>query len=128
MNKKLLLRILPVLALLILAVAASCNSSPPSATSTGPSLPPGQTITDPNLQMPPYMNPENWAYVPRTLVDELKDSLDAKKKVLLVDIRYVELYELEHIPVAINVETSKILDGKWTPTGALTDPIVLYCN
>jgi hypothetical protein len=128
MNKKLLLRILPVIALLILTVAASCNSSPPSATSTGPSLPPGQTITDPNLQMPPYMNPENWAYVPRTLVDELKDSLDAKKKVLLVDIRYVELYELEHIPVAINVETSKILDGKWTPTGALTDPIVLYCN
>ena len=128
MSKKLAIRILPVVALLILMVAASCNSSPPSATSTGPALPPGQIITDPSLQMPPYANPDNWSYVPRTLVSELKEDLGAKKKVLLVDTRYVELYEAEHIPAAINVELSKIVDGKWTPTGALTDAIVLYCN
>ncbi len=73
-----------------------------------------------------YVNPENWTSVPRILVTELKQKMDAKQKLVLVDVRSPEEFAVEHIPGAVSVALFEITEGKWTPTGSIKDPVIMY--
>jgi 3-mercaptopyruvate sulfurtransferase SseA len=100
----------------------SCSSSNSQSTSE---------LTQPNSVgtlevMPPYMNAANWDSVPRYTVQELKQKMDDKQKMLLVDVRYPDDYAKQHIQGAINAFYADVVDGKWTPTGTIKDQVIMY--
>jgi hypothetical protein len=121
--KNYLFRALPALAMLAVMVSSACSS--PTPTQPTSEIPQGnmdQTFT----VAPPYMNPDNWAAVPRFSVQELKQKMDSKAKFLLVDVRYQDEFAEKHLPGAVLAQLQDVVDGKWLPTGGINDAIIIY--
>ena len=118
-----LFKALPAVAILVLMISSACSSSTPPQ----PTTPTQQgSISEPYSVAPPYANPANWDAVPRYTVQELKQKLDNKEKLLVVDVRYPEEFAVDHLPGAVSAPLQTIIDGKWLPTGGINDAIVLY--
>jgi 3-mercaptopyruvate sulfurtransferase SseA len=86
-----------------------------------------QSDLDQTYQPPPaYADPDNWSSVTRLMATDLKQKIDAKQKLLVVDVRSPEEYKIEHIPGAVSAPFTDLVSGEWTPTGNLNDQIVTY--
>ncbi|MFB3881614.1 MAG: rhodanese-like domain-containing protein [Armatimonadota bacterium] len=65
--------------------------------------------------------------MPNTLTrEQLKAMIDAKERFTLVDVRFAESYEAEHLPGAINMPVNEI-EALAPGRIALDEPIVVYC-
>jgi hypothetical protein len=114
-----------VIFILWLLVFSSCSTSPVHPQPTTQQSPPVDSIQA--SEPPPlYINPDNWASVPRTLVSDLKQRLDNKQKVLIVDVRSLDEYSADHLPGAVSAPLNDIVSGKWSPGGNISDQIVIY--
>jgi hypothetical protein len=121
--KNYLFRALPALAMLIVMVSSACSASTPSPATN--EIPQGN-VDQGFTVAPPYMNPDNWAAVPRFTVQQLKQKMDNKAKFLLVDVRYQDEFAEKHLPGAVLAPLGDVVDGKWLPTGGTNDEIILY--
>ena len=119
-----IIKALPALVILVLMIFPGCSSSNPPQPAN--ELTPGNAANDYSMLMPPYTNPANWESVPRYTVQELKAKMDSKSKLLLVDCRYPEQFQIDHIQGAVNAWVSDVVEGKWTPTGSPNDEVIIY--
>lgn len=68
------------------------------------------------------------ARVPRITIDELLQKINSHADILIVDSRIdvEKLFDAGHIPGAIPVPLSEIIDGKWLPPA--DKEIIFYCT
>jgi len=99
---------------LMLAVLLGCA---PNA----PVYPPADNSTA-SSAMPPSER------VPRITIDELLQKISSHADILIVDSRIdvEKLFDAGHIPGAIPVPLSEIIDGKWLPPE--DKEIIFYCT
>jgi 3-mercaptopyruvate sulfurtransferase SseA len=110
-----------VVALLIILIAFGCarKASSPAPVDSGPSP---ATATDSAPDIPPSER------VPRITIDELLGKINSHADILIVDSRIdvEKLFEAGHIPGAIPVPLSTIIEGKWLPPQ--DKEIIFYCT
>ena len=121
------IKALPPVVILAFIIFSSCTSAsnPPQPKSQLPTLSPNSSNQTYNYQ-PGLYDPDNWANVARITVADLKQKMDDKEKLLLVDVRSPEEYAVDHLPGAILAPLNDIVSGNWLPTGSLNDHIILY--
>jgi len=102
--------ILPVAMLTLFALVA-CTSSP---------------ATTPEPVQEPAARPAPSELVPRITIEELLQKMERGDNILVVDTRYKEQYDVDHIKGAVSAPLSTIIEGGWMP---LSDKeVILYCG
>ena len=101
---------LPAAMFMLLALVA-CTSSPTPALETVPE---------------PAARPTPSERVPRITIEELLQKMESEANILVVDTRYKEQYDVDHIKGAISAPLSTITDGGWIPPS--DKEIILYCG
>ena len=106
-------------------IAASCTRPAPSATSIPPSPPSPEQLAEEK-----YAHPE----VQRITAEALKQRLDRGENVTIVDTRSAVMFELGHLPGAVDIPIVSEADLTSTTTteALLSLPrdrlLVLYCD
>ncbi len=75
--------------------------------------------------------PATLAGVKNITADELKKSIDQKKKIVILDNRPADEFEKEHVPGAIRLNSDDLLEnsGLAEKTGLKKDDVIVnYCN
>lgn len=62
--------------------------------------------------------------IPRITIAELKQKMESKANILIVDNRHKEEYDVDHIKDAVSAPLSAILAGEWKPP--LDKELVFY--
>ncbi len=106
-----------ILSLLILALFLSliaCAPSVPASTAEecAPACP-----TEPLTATPAETTarPSPSDMVPRITIDELRQKIESKADILIVDNRHLEEYDVDHIKGAILAPLDTIVTGGWLP-------------
>jgi 3-mercaptopyruvate sulfurtransferase SseA len=104
--------------LLILAAVACAQKTTPSAMDSTPAP---ATTTD-SQPIPPSER------VPRITADELLQKINSHADILIVDSRIdvEKLFDSGHIPGAIPMPLSTVMEGQWSPP--IDQEIVFYCT
>ena len=123
-RRKILRLCLPLLAL----IAATIPLAFTACTST--TVPDNQPAPDavPPVDVPSSTEPSASLLerIPRITIDELLQKMADNSNILIVDTRYTDQYEVDHIKGAISVPMDTIIAGAWTPP--LDKEIILYCG
>jgi hypothetical protein len=106
--------ILPAATFMLLALVA-CTSSPTSTLAPTP-----EPVPEPTAKPTPSQ------LVPRITIDELLQKMQSKANILIVDTRYKEQYDVDHIKGAVSAPLSTIIEGGWMPPS--DKEIILYCG
>jgi hypothetical protein len=102
--------ILPVVIFTLLALVA-CTSSP---------------ITTPEPVQEPTAKLAPSELVPRITIEELLQKMEKGNNILVVDTRYKEQYDVDHIKWAVSAPLSTIIEGEWVPPS--DKELILYCG
>jgi len=102
--------ILPVVMFALLALVA-CAPSP---------------ITTPEPVQEPAAKLAPSELVPRITIEELLQKIERGDNILVVDTRYKEQYDVDHIKGAVSAPLSTIIEGEWVPPS--DKEIILYCS
>jgi hypothetical protein len=104
--------IIPVAVLMLLASFA-CTSSPMST-------------PDPTATPEPAAKPAPSELVPRITIEELLQKMESDADILVVDTRYKEQYDVDHIKGSVSAPLSTIIEGGWIPPS--DKEVILYCG
>ena len=98
-------------AILMLLASVACTSSP---------------VSTPDTATPePAAKPTPSERVPRITIEELLQKMESEAGILVVDTRYKEQYDEDHIKGAVSAPLSTIEEG-WVPPS--DREIILYCG
>jgi hypothetical protein len=124
-GKKILRLWLPWLALIAAAIPLAFMACTPA---TVPDNPPTAPEAVPQVDAPPSTEPSSdlLASVPRITIDELLQKMADNSNILIVDTRYADQYEVDHIKGAISVPLDTITSGGWMPPP--DKEVILYCG
>jgi hypothetical protein len=125
MTGKKILRIWLLLPALIAAAIPLAFMACTSA--TAPDNPPASEAV-PQVDATPSTEPSSdlLASVPRITIDELLQKMADNSNILIVDTRYADQYEVDHIKGAISVPLDTITSGGWMPPP--DKEVILYCG
>jgi hypothetical protein len=126
MNKTLYLLVLLISLVLVATSFFACNDSSQSPTSVPITIPSSPTATSNTSALPTpkaKISPDD---VPRITTSELKQKIDSGARMLIVDVRSKEEYDIDHISGSVSVPIGDITGGGWFPTPG--KEIILYCN
>ncbi len=111
------MRLISLIAVVLaLVVSSGCISGAPLLPSDNTS-PPSSSITPSER-------------VPRIAIDELLQKINSQADILIVDCRIdvEKLFADGHIPGAVPVPLSEIIDGQWLPPANQNQEIIFYCT
>jgi rhodanese-related sulfurtransferase len=126
MKKRYCVAILISLTLVLASLFACSNGNTQPSTSVPITIPPSPTITPGTSASPTPKAKVSPDDAPRISVVELKQKIDNGTKMLIVDVRSKEEFNIDHISGSISVPIGDITGGSWFPTPG--KEIVLYCN
>ena len=102
--------ILLVATLMLLALAACISSTTPV----------NEQVEEPTAKPAPS------ELVPRITIEELLQKMESEADILIVDNRYKEQYDVDHIKGAVSAPLSTIIEGGWLPPS--DKEVILYCG
>ncbi len=111
------MRLISLIAVVLaLVVSSGCISGAP--------LLPSDNTSSPSSGISPS------ARVPRIAIDELLQKINGHADILIVDCRIdvEKLFADGHIPGAVPVSLSEIIDGQWLPPADQNQEIIFYCT
>jgi hypothetical protein len=124
---------LPLLALVAAAIPlafTACMSTTVSDNQTNQTVSDNQTAPEavPPVDAPPANGPSASLLerIPRITIDELLQKMADNSNILIVDTRYADQYEVDHVKGAISVPLDTIIAGDWTPPA--DKELILYCG
>lgn len=114
-----------LLAVVLLFVLAGCAASAPAAAPELECVPTCPADIQPKPPAELLSMPSPSQMVPRITIDELRQKLESKADILVVDNRSKAEYDVDHIANAVSAPLSIILAGEWTfPPGT---ELIFYC-
>jgi uncharacterized lipoprotein YajG len=121
-NMKALFYLLPLVSLLVLAACAGQTPASIPRHECTPDCPADiQPDTVPG-QAPKSTPSEN---VPRISIEELRQKMDSKADIVIVDNRSKGEYDMDHIKDSISLPLATIVAGEWTLP--LDKELIFYC-
>ena len=107
----------------------ACAAPAPTSTPEPECAPacPTEPLTNPSTpSTEPSSRPSPSEMVPRLTIDELKQKMESKADILIVDNRHKEEYDVDHIKGAISGPLSVVIAGEWT--SPLDKELIFYCS
>ena len=123
--KGLLYLVAAVLVVILMGCAAPAPTSTP-APECAPACPTAPLTNPSTPSTEPSSRPSPSEMVPRLTIDELKQKMESKADILIVDNRHKEEYDVDHIKGAISVPLSVVIAGEWT--FPLDKELIFYCS
>lgn len=102
-------RVLSLIALALLVTVVACAAPVPIASS--------EHICGPDCPTEPVTTaiPSPSEMVPRITIGELRQKMESRANILIVDNRHQEEYDVDHIKGAVLAPLDTIIAGEWTP-------------
>jgi hypothetical protein len=118
-----ILILLTLVSISLFACSSNSAQPPSSVPITIPPSPTGSSNTSTSSTPKAKVSPDD---APRISIDELKQKIDNGTKMLIVDVRSKEEFNVDHISGSVSVPIGDITGGSWFPTPG--KEIILYCN
>ena len=114
MGSEMMPKILSLLILALLFPLVACAPSVPASTAEecAPACP-TEPLTATSAETTARPSPSDT--VPRITIDELRQKMESKANIVIVDNRHVEEYDVDHIKGAILAPLDTIVAGGWLP-------------
>ncbi|MBM4446038.1 MAG: rhodanese-like domain-containing protein [Chloroflexi bacterium] len=74
----------------------------------------------------PVSSPTLLEWVPRISIEELLGKMESNANIVIVDTRYEDQYNVDHIKGAVSAPLATIIAGQWVPPS--DKEIILYCS
>lgn len=118
-------KLIALLAVILLVALVACAAPAPATTPELEWAPTCPVDIQPGPPAELLSKPSPSQMVPRITIDELRQKLESKANILILDNRHKEEYDVDHIERAVSAPLSVILAGEWTfPPDA---ELIFYC-
>ena len=122
-------KLLSLVAVALLFALMACAALAPASIPEPEDAPscPTEPMTDssiPSAEPSSRLSPSEM--VPRITIAELQQKMESKADILIVDNRYKEEYDVDHIKGAVLATLSVIVAGEWTLP--LDKELIFYCS